>query len=54
MLVVTINAILNWIICQLANYRRYKTKTDKSKFLILNIFVLYFINSGLLMLLIRV
>ena len=54
LLVVTINIILNWIICELAHFRRYKTKTQKSRFLILNTFALYFVNSGLLMLLIRV
>lgn len=54
LLVVAINFILNTIISQLAKFRRYKTKTEKSQFLILNTFLLSFINSGLLMLLIRV
>ena len=53
LLVVVINLILNWIIYELANFRRYKTKTEKSRFLILNIFILYFINTGLLLLVIR-
>lgn len=53
LLVVVINLILNWIIYELANFRRYKTKTEKSRFLILNIFILYFINTGLLLMVIR-
>lgn len=52
-LVVIINLLLNWILYELANFRRYKTKTQKSRFLILNIFVLYFINTGLLLMFIR-
>ena len=52
-LIVAINLILNWIIYELANFRRYKTKTEKSRFLIINTFILYFINTGILLMLIR-
>jgi hypothetical protein len=54
LLVVGINVFLSWIIDELAQYRRYKTTTERSRFIILNTFVLYFVNSGLLMLLVRV
>lgn len=53
LIILVINLILNWILYQLANYRRYKTKTSKSRFLIINIFVLYFINTGILLMLVR-
>ena len=53
LIVITLNVLLNFIIYELAQYRRYKTKTEKGRFLIINMFILYFINSGLLMLLVR-
>jgi hypothetical protein len=54
LLVMAINMLLNWTIAALARLRRYKTTTAKSRFLILNTFVLNFVNSALLILLIRV
>jgi hypothetical protein len=54
LLVMIINMILNLIIAVLAHFRRYKTTTEKNRFFILNCFALNFINSALLILLIRV
>jgi Trk-type K+ transport system membrane component len=52
-IVFSINFILNKIIHALAEKRRYRSFTDKQRFLIISLFVVVLINSGLLVLLIR-
>lgn len=53
LVIVIINFILNRIIYALVDLRRYKTKTLRGRFLIINIFIVYFINTALLILLVR-
>lgn len=53
LIVLCINLLLNYIIHALAEYRRHRTATERKRFLILNIFLVYFVNMVLLLLLIR-
>jgi hypothetical protein len=53
-MIMMVNMMLNWIINSLADMRRYKSKTEKNRFVIINTFILNFVNSALLILLIRI
>ena len=52
-LIVGINYVASRIIIALGDLRRYKTKTERSRFLIVNIFAVYFVSTALLVLLIK-
>jgi len=52
-MIAIINFLFNKIIYALADYRRHRTITERNNFLIGNIFFVYFVNTVLLILLIR-
>lgn len=52
-IIVVINLLLNFIISSLVDFRRHRTSTERSRFLIINIFLVYFTNMVLILMLIR-